>query len=284
VLLDEQGAELARVEGSACAIDPAAPERSALAIAPLVRGVKLAAGLADAPCSLWAGVAGAGRTAARIALERELRRAEVADRVVVGTDLAAAFFAAFGGGPGVLLISGTGSVVQGRNAAGDEARAGGWGRILGDEGSGFLIGMKALRSLARMEDKTGPATVLGAELLPEIGLGDTEGLVAWVASAEPGAVAALAPLVCATAEAGDAEAQKILASASSALVRLTRSVLDRLGPWEDRPELVLEGGMIRPGCSLRESAVAALSELPVSVRDEPVDAALGAARLAMQKG
>jgi len=282
VLLDEHGVELARVEGSACAIDPNAPKQSVRAIAPLVRALREAAGVGDEVISLWVGVAGAGRERARVALEVGLRDECVATHVVVGTDVAAAFYAAFGDGPGILVISGTGSVVQGRDAGGTIERAGGWGRVIGDDGSGFMVGMEALRAIARMRDRTGPQTALGAELLPRIGLGDAERLVEWVSSARPGEVAALAPYVCLVASQGDAPAQAIVTEACHALATMTRSVLERLTPWDERPEIVLEGGMIRPDSALREGAIRALGQLPVVIREEPVDAALGAAQLAMK--
>ena len=68
-------------------------------------------------------------------------------RVVVVNDALVALEAAIPGGPGVVIISGTGSIAYGRNAAGEAARAGGWGYVLGDEGSGYWIGRAALRAV-----------------------------------------------------------------------------------------------------------------------------------------
>ena len=60
------------------------------------------------------------------------------------------------GEPGVVVISGTGSISYGRNAQGEAARAGGWGYVLGDEGSGYWIGRAALRAVLRQADRRGP--------------------------------------------------------------------------------------------------------------------------------
>ena len=77
-------------------------------------------------------------------------------RVLVVNDALVALEAGAPGQPGVVIISGTGSIAYGRNAAGEAARAGGWGYVLGDEGSGYWIGRAALRAVLRAADERGP--------------------------------------------------------------------------------------------------------------------------------
>src|SRR5438128_1339137 len=67
--------------------------------------------------------------------------------------------------PGIVIVSGTGSIAYGRNANGEAARAGGWGHMIGDEGSGYWIGREALTAVMRAADGRGPATGLSDDIL-----------------------------------------------------------------------------------------------------------------------
>ena len=80
--------------------------------------------------------------------------------VVIANDAELVLAAGTPDGWGIALISGTGSIVFGRSPHGEMARAGGWGHILGDEGSGYAIGVEALRAVMRAFDGRGPATAL----------------------------------------------------------------------------------------------------------------------------
>jgi len=98
------------------------------------------------------GVAGAGRQAERDALWQALVARDVADEIVVHPDATIALQDAFGEGPGVLLISGTGSMALGRSPTGVVARCGGWGPVFGDEGGGAWISRRALGIVAAAAD------------------------------------------------------------------------------------------------------------------------------------
>ena len=82
--------------------------------------------------------------------------------VLVVNDALVALEAGAGDGPGIVLIAGTGSICYGRNEEGQAARAGGWGYMLGDEGSGWWIGRRALSAVMRQFDGRGPATLADA--------------------------------------------------------------------------------------------------------------------------
>ena len=88
-----------------------------------------------------------------------------AARLVVTTDAVVALAGATGGDPGIAVIAGTGSIGFGRNAAGKTARAGGWGYVFGDEGSGFDLARQGVRAAVRYEERWGPATKLLAMFL-----------------------------------------------------------------------------------------------------------------------
>ena len=145
------GTELARVSGAAGLVDPRHPEHSAEVIAQLVRMASAQAGLSAPPAALCAGLAGVGNEAERVAVEQALAGTARVVRVV-SSDGEIALHGAFGGGPGVLLIAGTGSVAYGRGPDGRMDRCGGWGMFVGDEGSGYALGRAALAAALRSVD------------------------------------------------------------------------------------------------------------------------------------
>jgi hypothetical protein len=146
--------------------------------------------------------------AERRALARRL--AGLADRVVVLSDAQAALLGALDGGAGVLVLAGTGSIVIGRDARGRWARAGGFGPLVGDEGSGFWLGREWLRASTRGDD--------------------FERLRRLVHAPNPVArIAALAPGVIRRARHGDRRARAIVTDGQRHLAALTRTVVSRLG-------------------------------------------------------
>jgi glucosamine kinase len=222
-------------------------------------------------------MAGAGREDARLALEAALAGAGLAERVGVGTDVEAAFQDAFGDGPGLLLMAGTGSIAWGRAEDGRVARVGGWGWLLGDEGSGYAIGVEAMKRVARSADGRAPVTRLSAALLERLGLRDPEELIAWSGTAPRAAVAALVPDIHAAAIAGDAAAAEILETAVEALEAHVLTLLGTLGPWRRSPTVALGGGLLSSGGPLHDKLVGVLRihYLPQLERD--LDPARGAA-------
>jgi glucosamine kinase len=280
VILDARGREVARAEGPGAVVSLREPEAAAAAVAQAVRDAAKAAGVALPGAVLWAGLAGAGHEASRLGVERALEGAGLARRVRVGTDVEAAFHAAFPEGPGLMLIAGTGSIAWGRRPAGDLCRVGGWGQQLGDEGSGYAIGLKALRAVARAEDERTDSTTLQADILATLGLSSSVDLIPWAAAATKGEMAALVPVVVRCAEAGDRIASDILEDATGQLDAHVHALLLRTGPWASRPGLLLSGGLIAPGGPLRGSLTRRLAKRPVDVRPDEVDAAVGAAMLA----
>ena len=165
LLLARDGATAGRAEGPAALVRPDRPAAAARVVADTVRRAAEAAGVALPLPALWAGLAGAGRPRVRRALEAALRDERIARAVRVGTDVEAAFHDAFGGGPGIVVVAGTGSVVLGAAEDGRRLQVGGWGGVMGDEGSGYHIGVSALRAIAAATDRRGPPTALTAAVL-----------------------------------------------------------------------------------------------------------------------
>ena len=280
VIADGSGLEIGRGEAPGAVVTLLDPGAAATAVTAAVRAASERAGVSLPGAFLWAGLAGAGHERSRAAVEGALARAGLARSVRVGTDAEAAFHAAFAGRPGLMLIAGTGSVAWARGPAG-RARVGGWGQQLGDEGSGYAIGLAAMRAAVRTEDGRSPPSCLLPFVLGELGLDDPTELIPWAAAASKAEYAALVPLVAQAAELGDAAARSILDQAVAELEAHIIAILDRSGPWASRPGLLLYGGLVAPGGTLRQPLLRRLQALPVEVRPGEVDAAAGAAMLAL---
>ncbi len=189
-------------------------------------------------------------------------------------------------GWGVALIAGTGSIAYGANPAGRSARAGGWGHILGDEGSGYAIGLAALRAVVRAADGRGPATQLRAAVLPQWGLADPESLIqrVYVDGAGAAEIATLAPLVARSAAEGDAVAQAIINDACVELALAAASVVRQLELTGSVP-CALAGGLLVNLPVLMSGLRAAAEQLGVLL--EPLmtvtEPAMGAVKLAIRQ-
>jgi len=231
---------------------------------------------------LVVGAAGVGREPERGELREILRGERLAERVIVTGDLDIALEAAFGEGPGVVLVSGTGSVAVGRTPDGRPHRAGGLGWQMGDEGSGYAIGRAALLAVGRAHDGRGPATGLTETIAAASGK-DFDALVRWSTSAEPGEVAALAPAALDAAARGDAVARAMVESAADDLTSLVRSLVEKF-PGKASVRVALVGGNLEPDRALRPLVLARLGKVarvtPVQAPLEPVLGALAIARRA----
>jgi glucosamine kinase len=151
--------------------------------------------------------------------------------------------AAVGVGPGVVIIAGTGSSVLGRNAVGETARAGGFGRSIGDEGSAYEMGRRAVASMARARDQVVPGTPLG-EMIPAAfdGLG-WEQLAERIANNPDDVFPRIFPVVVKAAQAHDATAQEILFDAALSLSSMALAVIRRLGMQETEFLVAKSGGV-----------------------------------------
>jgi N-acetylglucosamine kinase-like BadF-type ATPase len=280
-IVDARGLELGRAEAPGSVVTARAPETAAQAVSQAVRAAAERACVDLPGAVLWAGLSGAGHEQARLAVSGLLERAELAQRVIVGTDVRAAFEAGFPDGPGILLIAGTGSIAWARTPGGDIGRAGGWGQQLGDEGGGYGIGLGALRAVVRAEDGREGATIMRDDVLRALALDDPSDLVPWVGSASKAEVASLVPIVARAAANGDPAASHLLDEAVRELAKHVRAILERMGPWPAPPPLLLWGGLLADGGPLREALGRELAPYPVELRSAPIDPAVGAARLAL---
>ena len=146
------------------------------------------------------------------------------------------------GGEGVLLISGTGSIVTGKNKNGKTARAGGWPlAILGDEGSGTWVTKMALRQVGRWLDEAVEKTVMTERICDLLGIREREDLIAMALESgiNPANLPQLGKLVNEAAEEGDFYALEILTEAAHHLAALIRDIGYALDLRETEPDFKL---------------------------------------------
>ncbi|GCE19272.1 BadF/BadG/BcrA/BcrD ATPase family protein [Dictyobacter kobayashii] len=130
---------------------------------------------------------------------------------------------------GVVLIAGTGSIALGRNARGLTGRAGGWGYLLGDEGSGYALGIQALQAAVRAADGRGPSTILLERILQFWQFQQPEELIGAVyLNTDKAQIARLSTCVLQAERDGDALASAIVQNAITELVLVVRTVAAKL--------------------------------------------------------
>jgi N-acetylglucosamine kinase-like BadF-type ATPase len=183
-------------------------------------------------------------------------------------DMLCGWAGSLAGADGINVIAGTGSMTYGRRA-GAGVRAGGWGELFGDEGSGYWIGVRALRAFSKMSDGRAERGPLHDVLSRDLALDSDIDLVGLVLHQWRGArqqVAALAPAVGEAAGAGDACARGILADAAAELVALVDATRRRLGfgPGEVVP--VSYSGGIFAMAGVRDAFLAGIAALPARYR------------------
>lgn len=229
----------------------------------------------------------AGSSSARV---REWAQTTLRDLVsgciIITGDEQIALDAAFQGGPGVLVIAGTGSNIVGRCANGQTVTAGGWGPVLGDEGSGSWIGLEAIRAGLRARDR-GIETCLLREIQHAWHLEDLGSLVARANLRERPDFASLTTVVVECAEAGDALAQGVLTRAGEELATQVSLVISKMRAAgcasEDGSRVAFTGSVLgripRVLRSMDEHLRAAWPEIAIDAAAvQPLEGALWRAR------
>jgi N-acetylglucosamine kinase-like BadF-type ATPase len=235
--------------------------------------------------ALALGIAGADRPEDHAVLREILRRIGFKSRVVVTNDARIAFVAGSTLRVGIAVVCGTGSIAWGQNARGEVARAGGWGWHLGDEGSGFWIGERAIREVLRAADGRGPGTSLDRPLFEHFAIEKPSDILRAIYDGEypRHKVALFAVRVEEAARGGDAVAGRILASAAEELALAARSVIARLDLESAPYDIVLSGGTFAALPDLEDSVREKLTQPPARVRRLEEEPAVGAVRLAMEE-
>ena len=179
----------------------------------------------------------------------------VAHEVAITNDAEFAL-AGLGSDPGVALIAGTGSIALGRDMSGRMIQVGGWGHLLGDEGSAYDIGRRAAQAAARAADGRGPTTALLQLVLERWGLATPRQMIDHVyLTQEKAPIASLAPGVLALARRGDQVAHAIRRQTCEELAQAAIAAIDSLNVAGPVP-LILGGGLLIHERDLRIAIVA----------------------------
>ncbi len=230
-----------------------------------------------------AGVAGAADDGVASVVQRVLIELVGGAIEVIG-DMEIALESAFGGGAGVIMIAGTGAIAYGRNDRGEAARAGGWGRLISDEGSGHWIGAQAIGAALREYDRGADSGLL-RELMRALEVRSVHDLAVKANSDPVPEFARLYPVVLAAEESGDAAAIEVLERAGVELAATVEIVIGRLFLESEHVSVAMHGGVFAGSVLVKEAFQAELSRLCPGAKcvDAEVDPALGALEIARRE-
>jgi len=233
LLSDMKGNVLAEDTGGASNPQVVTPEKTAIVIVDLLEKLAYKVGCDTAEIvATVAGLAGAGREGdrerVRNAVTAEAKRRKTAvGKIGVESDGRIALEGAFKGRAGIILIAGTGSFALAKDHKEGIHRAGGWGRVVGDEGSGVILAREGLSAVARHMDGRGKATALTAAIAEKFGLSTQEKIINAVYR-ENFDIARIAPLVVEAAAAKDVECGRILNKATFELSEHVRVLVRKI--------------------------------------------------------
>ena len=243
------------------------------------------AGTGAVPSVICLGIAGVDRAPDEAVVRSIMSRIGYKARLLVVNDALIALQAGVGDASRSVIVSGTRSIAYGRNYRGEASRAGGWGYVLGDEGSGYWIGRLALRAVVRHADGRGRVTSLTPRLLAHFGVARASELIHKVYHEElsPRSIAAVARYVQDARDDGDFVAAGILNRAADELMTAATAVMTRLDLTGQPFTFLLAGGMFRAVpwlCDQMQLLLPALAHQcrVMLLKEEP---ALGAIRLAL---
>jgi N-acetylglucosamine kinase-like BadF-type ATPase len=187
--------------------------------------------------------------------------------------------------PAVVLIAGTGAIAFGQGRNGATARAGGYGPVIGDEGSGYAIARRGLSAVVREIDGRGPKTAIKERLFATEDVRSITDLLEHVYHSESGVadVAAYYPVVLAAAKDGDAEARRILEEAARELALDVVTVVRKLGLEAESFPVATIGGVLSAGSPLLDPLRAAIAAVAPGATIGPpaFPPEIGAIRLAL---
>lgn len=206
--------------------------------------------------------------------------------IVICNDALIALVGGIGDAVGIVVAVGTGSIVFGCNQQGEIKRVGGWGYILGDEGSAYQIAVMGMQAALKAYDGRGKMTRLVEDLQQHLGLSTIEDLIEVIYRRGWGVqqIAALAPIVDLAAASGDDVANKIIDDTVTELVKATSIVINTIFSSNSVLEVVTTGSVWRGRCNIHQRFTTSIvQQFPlvkvIFPRHEP---AYGAALLALE--
>jgi len=236
---------------------------------------------------IFLGLAGAGRKSDQKIIKELFNDTDYKDKISVDSDAIIALAGAFGNRPGIILIAGTGAICFGKNVKGEIVRAGGWGYLLGDEGSGYYIGREAIMATLKDFDGRGDATSLKEILNSKYNLESIDQIIPLIYQNKLDRVeiANIAPIVFEEAKKGDAICRQIIKQAGKELGKLGKAVASRLGFSDDKIKIALIGSIFNQKEMLVNEISKELFEISwnIELTGPEYDPALGACILAIEK-
>lgn len=200
------------------------------------------------------GLAGVRRADIRDRMRETLAHSLEIESIELVTDGDIALYGATGGGPGLVVISGTGSICCGMNNQGKRICAGGWGPIVGDEGAGSWIARRGLQAVARAADQRGPKTSLSAAACEyfRVSMPDDLAAAIYAPTMSNDRLAGFGKSVVQAAERGDVVARDIVTEAGQELAVAAIAVIRRLRMERERFPVACVGGVFAAGELVRE--------------------------------
>src|SRR5581483_1673993 len=195
------------------------------------------------------GLAGVRRMDIRARMRDVLAEKLGIQNIEIVSDGDIALYGATDGHPGIVVISGTGSISVGMNRQGKRSYAGGWGPVAGDEGSGSWIARRALQAVARATDERGPKTSLTKAACDffQVASPDDLSTAIYAPSMTNDRIAAFSNRVIEAAEDGDQVAREILQEAGIELGRAAIAVMRKLKMEQERFQVTFIGGVFAAG-------------------------------------
>lgn len=220
--------------------------------------------------SLFFGLAGVDRPDERRKMNEWISTQWPGAAVGVENDTLPALVSGSGETEGIVLIGGTGSIAFGINDRGEKCRVGGWGYLIGDEGSGYNIGRDAYSAVLKSFDGRGPQTLLTGKILAYYKLQDPTALIPLVYSNSftREQIAAVTRFVFEAAREGDEVSLTLLSRAADELGELVRTMLTRMSFVKTPVPVVLTGGLFHEGSPLISMIEGRLSGRADVVRSE----------------
>lgn len=261
VVADSKGDQVSVGRGGPSNRDAVGQETAVMSVRNAIEAALCGAGLSgqDVTCAVLA-LAGIHTPQDQKLFRQELNYLDPPSGFYIQNDVVAAWAAGTTCEPGIVVVSGTGSNAFGVNASGHTWRAGGWGHILGDEGSGYWIGLVGMRAALNYYDGRGPKTRLLDRLTDFYGLSSIEELagLAYHCGLTKHEVAGFAVAVYEEAQQHDAVALRLFRKAGRDLGVAAAAVVRQLGMQEESFPLALTGSVFASGAVLMESFAAVL--------------------------
>lgn len=197
-------------------------------------------------------------------------------KVTVVNDADLALSAMLKGKDGFLTIAGTGSVCIGKYK-GKKVRVGGWGHLLGDEGSGYYIAIEALRKIILEKDSGFERSSFTQEILNKLGISDELDIINFVYGSDKGKIASIVPTIVKISKRNDAKAIKILRAAGRELGVMTSRAVDRM-KIDETVNIAITGSILKNIDLVKENFISALKDTvdDFNVYDQDISATIGA--------